>query len=493
MGIKDIFSSKKSGVEKGPGYMGPEIFLQKTRAHLEPDGKNYEVVCPYCLSKFHVWDLQFRSASNTDTVEESGIQRAYPLEEDEKYASFWQEMNMPVADAMKPFILKLDDTENVRAVQLWDSDQWLDMSNREVRAMVQEQAICRVKDKFGGISKERICPHCHNTLPEVIGRYPNYIFSMIGNTSSGKTVYLQRLKSCLMNNVLLPQRQMALQLLSESNLNVAMESKRMFEETADMKQKLSDATSVGYMHPVILELIRGEEHILVTLFDFPGEAIWEENRTAFFSTLMQKNGENTDGWLFMLDSTMLSSVRSCIQSYHEEDLLSVKDKNDPQQNAEPAYIVSQFTKAYGLGNRVQCPVAFTLSKSDVIRYFAQKCEASTLSGLTGTEMFMQLDLNNDRDKVDLDELYQCHSELKRFLKGDLVLNYTGSCPQHAWFAVSATGVEVRNGILEAKAPACRVVDPLEWLLWMVGAVPGVAFKSKDWARSLGGMTPGRKA
>ena len=71
-----FFVKRKHEEEHGPKYEGPEIFLQKTRAHLEPDGKNYEVVCPYCLSKFHVWELQFRSASNTDTVEESGIQRA---------------------------------------------------------------------------------------------------------------------------------------------------------------------------------------------------------------------------------------------------------------------------------------------------------------------------------------------------------------------------------------------------------------------------------
>lgn len=491
MAFWDIFkkSSQNSGAMEGL----PEIFLHKTKARREENGSGYEVVCPYCLSKFHVWDLQFRSASNSDADEGSGTQHAYPLQEDEKYEQFWADMNMPVADITKPFILRLDDTENVRAVQLWDSSEWLDMSSSENREKVRHKAICRVKDKFGGISKERICPHCHNTLPEVIGRYPNYIFSMIGNTSSGKTVYLQRLKSSLMYNGLLPRRQMSLQLLSETNLNVDMETKKMFVNTVQMQERLSDATSVGYMYPVILELIRGEEHILVTLFDFPGEAIWEENRTAFFSTLMQRNSENTDGWLFMLDSTTLPSIRSCVQSYGEENLLSIKDKDDAQQNAEPVHIVSEFTKAFGLGNQVKCPVAFTFSKSDVIRYFANKAEAGMLPGLTGSEIFLQQDLNPNRDKVELDELYQCNQELERFLEGNLVLNSArNSCPQHAWFAVSATGVEVRDGILQAVAPACRVVDPLEWLLWMVGAVPGVATKSKNWARRLGASTPSSK-
>ena len=121
----------------------------------------------------------------------------------------------------------------------------LDMSSSENREKVRHKAICRVKDKFGGISKERICPHCHNTLPEVIGRYPNYIFSMIGNTSSGKTVYLQRLKSSLMYNGLLPRRQMSLQLLSETNLNVDMETKKMFVNTVQMQERLSEVRLSG--------------------------------------------------------------------------------------------------------------------------------------------------------------------------------------------------------------------------------------------------------
>ncbi len=491
MAFWDIF--KKSGPNKDAMEGLPEIFLHKTKARREENGSGYEVVCPYCLYKFHVWELQFRSESNSDAEEGSGTQRAYPKQVDEKLEEFWAGMNVQLQSVPRPVILRADDIENVRAVQLWDSEEWLDMDNPENREKVRHKAISKVMDKFGGPSKIRVCPYCHNELPDVIGRYPNYIFSMIGNTSSGKTVYLQRLKSSLINNGMLPRRQMSLNMLGEINLKVDVETKKMFVNTVQMQERLSDATPVGYMPPTIMDIYRGDEHILVTLFDFPGEAIWEENRTAFFSTLMQRNSENTDGWLFVLDSTTLPVIRSCIEINNEESLLSVKDMDDPQQNAEPVHIVSEFTRAFGLGNQVKCPVAFTFSKSDVIRYFANKAEAGMLPGLTGSEIFLQPDLNTNRDKVDLDELYQCNQELERFLEDNRVLNSArNSCPKHAWFAVSATGVEVRDGIPQAVAPACRVVDPLEWLLWMVGAVPGVATKSKNWARHLGASTPNSK-
>ena len=64
MAFWDIF--KKSGPNKDAMEGLPEIFLHKTKARREENGSGYEVVCPYCLYKFHVWELQFRSESNSD-------------------------------------------------------------------------------------------------------------------------------------------------------------------------------------------------------------------------------------------------------------------------------------------------------------------------------------------------------------------------------------------------------------------------------------------
>lgn len=53
--------------------------------------------------------------------------------------------------------------------------------------------VNRAVDAFGVSSKVRICPYCHNVLPFEFGKYPVKYISVVGITSSGKTVYLSQL------------------------------------------------------------------------------------------------------------------------------------------------------------------------------------------------------------------------------------------------------------------------------------------------------------
>ena len=458
-----------------PAAPTPEDFMLRSVCEKDSGTEYYPIVCPYCLEKFHVWELQFR----TMTVNDGGMSEGYPLEDDEAYATFWEDMNMPV-DSQRPLVLRVEDTANVKAVQLWGSQEWIPMNRADSKKLIEKKAICQVRDKFDTPSKQRICPHCHNNLPDVIGRFPNYVISMMGNTSSGKTVYLKRLLSSLLENNLLPNRQIAVLPVSGSRAEMKDEARRMFVETVKNNEPLSDATPVGYMEPVILDLLQSGQHTLLTLFDFPGEAIWQENITPFFQRLMQRNNENTDGWIFLFDSTSMDDVRSCVRIHGEENMLSVKNPDDPQENADPAAVLSQFTEQYGKGFHVELPVAFVFSKADMLSRYAD-------------DLGMQPDalclnhppLGRNKSKVDLDELRKCDEELRSFLSRDTVLNLAvNTCPKHVFFAVSATGVEVADGRMSYAAPARRVMDPLEWLLWMVGAVPGVACNSKGWVKQL---------
>ncbi len=453
----------------------PQEFMQRS-VHEKDEGSDYyPIVCPYCLQKFHVWELQFR----TNTVNDGGLANGYPLEDDEKFAEFWENMNVPVVSQL-PFVLRVDDVANVKAVQLWGSEEWLPMNNPETGKKIARQAIRQVRDKFDTPSSRRICPHCHNALPDVIGKYPNYVISMMGNTSSGKTVYLKRLLAELMDGNLLLDRKISVAPVNSSRLEIRQEARRMFEETIYNNEKLSDATPVGYMEPEILDLISNNQHTLLTLFDFPGEAIWEKNVTPFFQQLAQRNNENTDGWLFLFDSTSLSTVRSCIRLHGDEDMLSVKDPEDPYENAEPGDVLDQFIRQFAVANNIRRPVAFAFSKADMISRYAEDLQIPT-------EL---LCLNHpgatrSRSCVDLDELRKCDEQLRRILGGDHVLDSAKNyCPVHIFAAVSATGTEVKEGHLQQRAPARRVLDPLEWLLWMVGAMPGVACASQEWAKKL---------
>ena len=191
----NIFGSRKPK-ETVAAAPTPEDFLLPSVCEKDSGTQYYPIVCPYCLEKFHVWDLEFL----TMTVNDGGMSDGYPLEDDDRYASFWEDMNMPVS-SQRPFVLRTGDTANVKAVQLWESPEWIPMNRADSKKLIEKKAIRQVRDKFDTPSSRRICPHCHNNLPDVIGRFPNYVISMMGNTSSGKTVFLKRLLDGLLTTM----------------------------------------------------------------------------------------------------------------------------------------------------------------------------------------------------------------------------------------------------------------------------------------------------
>lgn len=436
------------------------------------------VVCPFCMERFPVWELEFRSTS----VDEEG-EIGYPSEVDERYVTFWDNVKQPVQTEEQPFVLRVSDRENVTEVRMWDGT-WIP-NRTENQAAIERRAIWEVRDKFGNVTRQRLCPHCHNPLPDVIGRSPNYIISMMGNTSSGKTVYLSRLILSMINGGFLPTWGITASAIftdptgPKTRPEVMASLKKMFsgrrEDGAKDVGKLAGATPVRYMYPIILKLQKGYETNLVTIFDFPGEAIWRLNsgQDPFFKKLMNRVNENADGWLFILDSTTLEPVRNCIRANGDEEYISQGNNEDANLNADPGSVLMEFSDFFGGGNQIRPPVALIFSKADMIARYAEELQMEGFD-ISPDSAFLRDTPHTDRSKVDLDDLWECDKSLQRFLRGDQVLTTARNlCRQYAWFAASATGVPVKRAQMgNAVAPPRRVVEPMEWMLWMLGAFAG---------------------
>ena len=437
------------------------------------------IVCPFCMERFNIWELEFRSTS-VDEEEVNG----YAREVDTKYVAFWKNVHRDTQNEEQNFVLHISDRENVMEVRLWD-ETWIP-NTPENQVVIEKKAIWQVRDKFGNISSQRICPYCHNDLPNVIGRSPNYIISMLGNTSSGKTVYLSRLLLSLLKNGFLPDWGLTIDIIytdpsaPKNRPAIIANLKRMFEgkgsDSEDKKTgKLADATKTTYICPIILKLQKGRQNTLVTLFDFPGEVIWrlKGEEEPFFRTLMNRINENASGWLFLLDSTTLDPVRRFVLLNKDEEYLSQENIDDPTLNADPGSVLLEFSNFFGGGNQIKTPVALVFSKADMIaRYAGQLGEAGYQ--ISEDSSFLCDPLHPNRSKVDLDDLWRSDQALQKFLEGDDVLRAAQNlCRQYAWFATSATGVPVKAGQMGSEtAPPLRVVEPLEWLLWMLGAYAG---------------------
>lgn len=471
MSILDLFRENEQRPVEGPARR----FLQRNPPQQEG------VVCPFCMERFPVWELEFRSSS----VDEDGI-NGYPRAVDEKYVKFWRDVHRNVQNEERNFVLNVSDRENVTEVHLWDETRI--PNTAENQAAIEGKSIWQVRDKFGNIASQRICPRCHNDLPNVIGRSTNYIISMMGNTTSGKTVYLSRLLLSLLQNGFLPNRGLVADVIytdpqaPKTRPAILAELRNMFESPKaqtdggkDRKAgKLADATRITYMYPIILKLQKGRENTLVTFFDFPGEAIWRlrGDGDPFFQTLMRRINENASAWLFLLDSTTLGPVRASVLQNGDQEYLSQGNIDDPTLNADPNNVLMEFSDFFGGGNLIKAPVALVLSKADMITRYAEQLGDSGYR-VGRDSAFLSDPPHPNRDKVDLDDLWQCHEAIQKFLEGDQVLNTAQNLCQYSWFAASATGVPVKSGQMGSEmSPALRVVEPLEWLLWMLGAYAG---------------------
>jgi len=439
------------------------------------------------MERFHVWELEFRSTSPEDPEGISG----YSLEEDEKYINFYSDINLPPQIRERKFVFNISDRENVKEVQLWNradgsGGTWIP-NTPENQAAIEGKPIWKIRDRFGNTTSQRICPCCHNDLPVAIGRAPNYILSMMGNTTSGKTVYLSRLLLSLLENGLLPSWGLTVDVVfTDPNPNmpktlpqIKRYLRNMFEGKKENEKdkkvgKLSDATSITYMYPIILELRKGYETVLVTLFDFPGEAIWRlmDDELPFFKKLMRNLNENADGWLFLLDSTTLDPVLRYALKNNDEKYLA-RNLDDPNQSADPGSVLQQFFRFFGEGIQIVPPVALVLSKSDMIARYADQLRDADYE-IDERSPFLFNSSHPNRSRVDLDDLWECDQAIRKFLKDDQVLMAAQNlCRQYAWFTASATGVPVESGQMGTQsAPAVRVVEPLEWLLWVLGAYAG---------------------
>lgn len=487
MGLKDrlgrLFGKNETTPvpEAPPPFRGPQ--RMKGVSPIPPKQRNggfYDVICPYCMERYAVGELEFRSNSVASPGEGDD---GYSVGPDEVLNAFWRRMHQPPPSQEQDFVLSVADTENVIAVQFWEDEdeQW---HPNEEGIFESGRPIRGVKDKFGNHSYRHICPKCHNNLPELIGRYPNYIISMMGNTSSGKTVYLNRLQLSLIGGELLPGRELSVRFPAENDDPATLRNRleEMFYSTGGNSGNESgsdaggiiEATPIKYMKPIIVELVHLDEHFFVTLFDFPGEAIWKlkEEDQKFFINLMERTNKNADGWLFLLDSTTMPAVRTCVQENQEEEYLSQSDLKDPQLNATPDDMLTQFYN-FGNGKQIRTPVALVFSKADMIRRYAEQLRQNGCV-ISENSPFLHDPAQARRMCADLNDLWQCDRSLRKFLEGDRVkVTAKNFCPRHAYFAVSATGVPVkRNSRIDRKTAAHRVVDPLEWLLWMLGACEG---------------------
>ena len=457
----------------------------------------YKIVCPYCLEKFEIADLLYRANVVGDYTGNVLEGKSFGLEEDQAFQEYWENIGANTQEVNRPHLLNPEPAAGeIQSVTLEKKDE-LGRIGRETlpydeqtREAMKQWRVIHMTDRYGHQTDVRVCPHCHTELPNDMGFVPNYIFSLIGNTSCGKSVYLLRLVKTLIEEGNFMARQFTCQSVNdekELEYKKTTQAKEVFSSGENGKTML-EATPVGFIRPEIIRLINMEtnEKIYLTLFDYPGEAIWQSTENTFFRNLSQKNFDNSNGWIFLFDAGTLPFVNEHLnEKLRQVDL----QKAEVEQRATPKEIFNQVHDIYAYGGYFVKPIAFVLSKSDMIQ--------SCLGDLQGhfVEHEPRFLCNpQPHGKVDMRDLYQVDQELRSLLATTgVVENGDLFCQKNcAWFAVSSTTVPLEEGRIPTGAvPAgLRDTDPLEWLLYRCGVFEGelepedpLAGKITDWATS----------
>lgn len=270
--------------------------------------------------------------------------------EDEQLDQFWAQIGGEAAYRSNPAF-----KENIQWNSPLVTPQNVDDMTDYGYETDTDDFVCAVHDRLTHQeSRVRLCPHCHNVLPEQYGKYQTYFISIVGITSSGKTLYLTQ----LLGNIEEYLGNVGIQVLFRDD-----EAER-FQTISTVDELLPNATKRDVLRPPItLTLQDGylKQRYTLVLYDIAGE-----NCVAAES--LKKYGpyiERADGIIMMLDPVQFPYLETVIDASSPE-AGEIGEKGIPVSKVLATMNKSFLISRMDSDMKVTMPFAFTLSKSDYL-------------------------------------------------------------------------------------------------------------------------------
>lgn len=297
-----------------------------------------------------------------DSAEEASIR-------DEKRYMTYEEIKAKYAD-VELFETRVSvsgdfqDTEQARSKEnLWSGVLYTD----------NEKGYRRIR------ATRRICPLCADgkdvqELPPQSGMMPTYDITLIGSTSSGKTVYLCALKQILsIAQGNLPYH---------SNLNcipVGKMSKALegYTNTLFVEGKLPFSTARLWNEPLVLKLryylpqnsvlqtAQAEKECLIALSDMKGEDMTAEARRNL--ELRGPFLSKADAFMFIVSPLNMFRIYMGIPIKDREQL----GKNETTAHSKMMANIDAYLRPFFETGHIEAPCVVMLSKSDLLHRYAQ--------------------------------------------------------------------------------------------------------------------------
>lgn len=313
----------------------------------------------------------------------------------------------------------------------------------------------------GRMTQKRICPVCHHELQHDAGMVDEKIIAIIGARSAGKSSYIAALVRRLRSEV---------GMNFATSLNAANEHTRLryrqdFEQPLFIDHRVLEATPPAGLEartktPLVFRLTFNTGRRLnrvasLVLFDTAGEDMQSLDAMSTEARYIC----HADALIFLLDPLQIDTVRALLPNAN----LPLRDPY-----AEPLHIVERLRELYERtfnlrpGQKIERPVAFTLSKIDTLYPIIDPGSALFRTG----EHFGYLNLR---------DVETVHTEISNYLQAWVgpIFNSTvsSSFRTYRYFGVSALGRAPERGSVQA-VTSLRIEDPALWILYQFGQIAG---------------------
>ena len=332
-------------------------------------------------------------------------------------------------------------------------------------ALITKNHIIRDSKGFCDVCKRpayiRVCPTCHNTIPQGAEEEGNKIFVILGPKGVGKSHYIAVLINQLRNTI-----------SSEFNavLNAANDSTtiryrdlyyhRLFEEKRKLQPTLSFGSSDDSREPLIffLRILDEDKPKVFTFafFDTAGEDLVSTNR--MMSLNLNAFISLASGIVYLVDPMQIKYIN---QRIHVD--------NKPEIGPSPTDILNNIAtiirnnKKIKSKEKIDIPIAVSLTKSDVLLKIPEDEEESKV--LIGNSSSVHIP--REHGKYDEENFEQINAELEEYLRrtvGPEFIQTINGFKDHRIFAVSALGCNPTGNALPRGVSPMRVEDPFLWLL-----------------------------
>ena len=307
-------------------------------------------------------------------------------------------------------------------------------------------------------STKRLCPHCHMELPQSIGEFKNYIFSIIGAKAAGKSHYLAVLIDHFRNTIG-PETDI---LLSPANDHTINRYKRDFFDPVYVNKQPIVATQSGLINtsvrmPLIYTLLfsgRGmtggtkiTHGVTLVFFDTAGEDMDSQDVLATVNKYIYRS----DGIVLLLDPLQLNGVRDKLPP----------TTGLPPINTETSTIIARTAnliregRKYSQTKQIDTPLAVAFSKIDALEPILD-------------DNSLLLSDSNHLDGFDVGDFEAVNDEIRSLLAqwdGQPILQQVSTFfKKSGFFGVSALGCNPHKDNRIPKVIPNRVADPFLWLL-----------------------------